>query len=81
TAALLDRMDLVICVDTATAHLASAMGKSVWLLVAYHNDWRWQATGMFTNWYPNMRIFRQPKHSDWESVFEEVENALRLKYG
>lgn len=81
TAALIDRMDLVICVDTATAHLASAMGKPVWLLVAYHNDWRWLANGKFTNWYPNMRIFRQPKHADWDSVFEEVENALRLKYG
>lgn len=81
TAALLDRMDLVITVDTATAHLASAMGKSVWLLVAYHNDWRWLANGMFTNWYPNMRIFRQPAHGDWESVFVELEKALSLKCG
>ncbi len=77
TAALIDRMDLIICVDTATAHLASAMGKPVWLLVAYHNDWRWLQNGESTIWYPNMRIFRQPSHSDWESVFKDVEVALR----
>jgi len=32
TAALVEQMDLVVSVDTATAHLAGALGKPVWLL-------------------------------------------------
>jgi tetratricopeptide (TPR) repeat protein len=76
TAALIDRMDLVICVDTATAHLAGAIGKPVWLLVSWHNDWRWLAEGKTTPWYDSLRIYRQPVHNDWESVFKEVRDDL-----
>jgi hypothetical protein len=76
TAALIDRMDLVIAVDTATAHLAGAMGKPVWLLAAYHNDWRWLKEGKTTHWYPSMKVYRQPKHEDWESVFDELQADL-----
>jgi tetratricopeptide (TPR) repeat protein len=81
TAALIDRMDLVVTVDTATAHLAGAMGKDVWLLVAWHNDWRWLADRSDTPWYPTMRIFRQPRPDDWASVFAEVRTALAERVG
>ena len=32
TAAFVDNLDLIIAVDTSTAHLAGALGKRVWLL-------------------------------------------------
>ncbi len=41
TAALMDNLDLIVTVDTSTAHLAGALGKPVWILVRFESDWRY----------------------------------------
>lgn len=74
-----DKMDLVITVDTAVAHLAGAMGKPVWLLACTPADWRWGAEGAATAWYPSMRVFRQTMPGDWQPVIEGVSNALAAR--
>jgi hypothetical protein len=79
TAAAIMALDLVITVDTSIAHLAGALGKEVWLLLAFDPDFRWGLTGTTTPWYPSMRIFRQPKLRDWPSVMAEVENELKQR--
>jgi tetratricopeptide (TPR) repeat protein len=76
TATILAGLDLVICCDTAVAHLAGAMGVPVWILIPYNPDWRWKIEGDTTEWYDSMRLFRQPKRDDWDSVFERVEKEL-----
>jgi hypothetical protein len=73
---LVDQMDLIITIDTALAHLAGAMGKETWLLLPYDSEWRWQTDRSDSPWYPNMKIFRQPRRGDWTSVQEEMEKAL-----
>ncbi len=75
-AAQVAAMDLVITIDNTTAHLAGALGVPVWLLLPFAPDWRWQASGSDSPWYPTMRIFRQPRRGDWESVMAEVWEAL-----
>jgi tetratricopeptide (TPR) repeat protein len=67
-----NEMDLIITIDTALAHLAGAMGKKVWLLLPYDFDWRWQADKDYSVWYPTMKIFRQRKRGDWNSVQENL---------
>ncbi len=81
TAALIQTLDLVICVDTAVAHLAAAMGKPVWLLSRYDACWRWlqgtSETGREDSpWYPTLRLFRQTVAGDWGSVVGRVAEAL-----
>jgi hypothetical protein len=72
TAALVSLMDLVITVDTSLAHLAGAMGKPTWILLAFNSDWRWRSARQDSPWYPTARLFRQPKVCDWASVIESI---------
>jgi len=79
TASIMEQLDLVITVDTATAHLAGALGKPVWLLLPFAGEWRWLHGRDDSPWYPTMRIFRQPTPGDWRSVIDTVRFALRLE--
>ena len=76
TAALCAMMDLVICVDTAVAHLAGTLGREVWLLLPYNPDWRWLLAREDSPWYPGMRLFRQSAPGDWDGVLARVRAAL-----
>jgi Flp pilus assembly protein TadD len=77
TAALIDRLDLVITVDTVIAHLAGALGKPVWMLNRHRGDWRWGLTGMETPWYPTMEVVRQRPDEDWREVIERMNVQLK----
>jgi tetratricopeptide (TPR) repeat protein len=79
TAALIDNLDLVISVDTSTAHLAGAMGKPVWIMNRLDTCWRWMLERSDSPWYPSARLFRQPALGDWASVIDAVAEALALK--
>ena len=68
TAALLAELDLVITADTATAHLAGALGRPVWTLLPFVPDWRWGLGREDTPWYSTMRLFRQKTAGDWDEV-------------
>ncbi|WP_321789403.1 tetratricopeptide repeat protein [Paraburkholderia sp. J94] len=77
TAALIEALDLVITVDTSVAHLAGALGKPVWVLLAAQPDWRWGMGRRDSVWYPSARLFRQTTLGDWRGVVAELEAALR----
>ena len=76
TAALVDNLDLVISVDTSTAHLAGAMNKPVWILNRLDTCWRWMLEREDTPWYPSARLFRQPTLGDWDSVIGNIKKSL-----
>ena len=68
TAALIEQLDVVISVDTSTAHLAGALGKPVWILLPYNSDWRWLLDRSDSPWYPTARLFRQDGTRSWDNV-------------
>jgi len=76
TAAAIANMDLVISVDTAVVHLAGAQGTPVWTLLPLNPDWRRMLGRDDSPWYSSMRLFRQEKRMDWQSVLKRV--AVKL---
>jgi hypothetical protein len=70
------QLDLLISVDTCSAHLAGALGVPVWTLLPREADWRWMNDRVDTPWYPSMRLVRQRVQGDWSSVIAEVMASL-----
>ncbi len=74
-------LDLVITIDTVTAHLAGAAGCPTWTLLRRVPDWRWLANREDSPWYPTMRLFRQDETADWEGVTARVVHELAAVVG
>ena len=81
TAALISRLDLVVTIDTAVAHLAGAMGKPVWTLTHWPPDWRWLLGRDDSPWYPTMRLFRRAQTDTWSDIILRVGRALQRLAG
>src|SRR5690349_9178112 len=75
-AAAIRALDLVITIDSMTAHLAGALAARVWTLLPRDADWRWMDQRDDSPWYPTMRLFRQPARGDWKSVIASVTHEL-----
>lgn len=76
TAAAIQQLDLIICVDTSVAHLAGALGCPTWILVQSPPEWRWMLDRADSPWYPSARLFRQRERRQWAPVIQEVAQAL-----
>lgn len=77
TAAVLERLDLIIMTDSSVAHLAGSLGRPVWNLLQFMPYWVYGNKGDHTPWYPTMRLFRQTVPGDWDGVFAAAEQELR----
>ncbi len=77
TAAVMANLDMVISSDTSVAHLAGALGVSVWTVLQLVPDWRWQLERPDSPWYPTMRLFRQRRLGDWREVFDRMATELQ----
>lgn len=73
TAALIANLDAVISVDTAVAHLAASMNKPTWLILSGAVDWKWGLEGSTTEWYKNIRLFRNNDFGFENSVTSLIE--------
>jgi Flp pilus assembly protein TadD len=71
-AAALDGVDLLIAVDSPAAHLAGALGRPAWVLLAQPAAWCWFRERDDSPWYPTLRLLRQPKPGDWDSVIDQI---------
>ena len=76
TMAILDAVDLVVTVDTSVAHLAGAMGRPTFILLARAPDWRWLLDRTDTPWYKSVRLFRQTEAGNWPDAMRRVATAI-----
>jgi len=76
TAAIIETLDLVISADTAVAHLAASMGKPTWIMIPYVPCWRWMLKRTDSPWYPTARLFRQDERQAWDTVIQDIKEAL-----
>ena len=56
--------------------LAGAIGKPVWMLLAYHADFRYLRDRENNPSYPTARLFRQRTEGDWASVLDRLQPEL-----
>ncbi|MDI9336674.1 MAG: glycosyltransferase, partial [Gammaproteobacteria bacterium] len=76
TAAICQCLDLLICVDTSVTHLAGALGVPTWVLLATDCDWRWGKKGDVSPWYQSIKLFRQLKTNQWDTVLDKLQRCL-----
>jgi ADP-heptose:LPS heptosyltransferase len=79
TAAIMKQLDLVIAVDTSSAHLSAGLGVPTLLLSRFDQCWRWShVQGITTSpWYPNsLKIYRQSVIGSWKEPLSAVKADL-----
>ncbi|WP_423378012.1 tetratricopeptide repeat protein [Burkholderia sp. LMG 32019] len=82
TAAIVAQLDLVVCVDTSTAHLAASLGKPCWVLLPNQDvDWRWMHDRDDSPWYPGtVRLFRRGRDHTWIQMAERLREAFAAHF-
>ncbi|MEM7440241.1 MAG: tetratricopeptide repeat-containing glycosyltransferase family protein [Pseudomonadota bacterium] len=72
SAALIQKLDLVITMDSAIAHVSGSLNIPVWNLLHSEAYWLYEPFRDHTPWYPSMRLIRQPGSGDWDAVFDQL---------
>jgi tetratricopeptide (TPR) repeat protein len=80
TAWVINQLDLLITVDTSVAHLAGALGRPVWAMLAWSSDWRWLIEREDNPWYPTMRLFTQASPTDWPAIVDRIARELAARF-
>ena len=74
TAAVLQELDALVCVDTSVGHLAGALDLPVWSALPDGQKWgdfRWQK-----KWYNSQKLFFQTVPEDWILLLEKITQDL-----
>jgi Flp pilus assembly protein TadD len=69
TMAALEALDMLVTVDTSVGHVAGAMGRKTFILIARAPDWRWLLERTDTPWYPSVTLIRQTVTGVWDDAF------------
>lgn len=80
TIGILPHLDLVICCESALAHICAARDFECWMPYSYNGrDFRTGYDGTRRLWTPKTRVFKQGRDASWGPVFHEITEALRVR--
>lgn len=77
-AAAIESVDLVICCDSVTAHLAGALNIPAWLLIPTIPDWRWGWKTTHSHLYPSIKLVRCPSGKNWYDVLKNIVPEIQV---
>lgn len=76
-ASIMKQLDCVVTVDTASAHLAGAIGVPFHVITPYHQtDWRWMLERSDSPWYDSGTVHRQAKGENYRPVLKRVAETI-----
>ena len=74
---LIQACDTVISVDNLTCQLAGALGKQIHILLTFETHWAWMLDRHNCLWWPSVKLYRQEKINDWDSVLQKLKAELK----
>lgn len=78
TAKVVEKLSLIVTVDTAMAHLAGNMGVPCLLLLNRVHDWRWGTEKNPVRWYSKQHVLRCKRNDDWEKLLQEADSWVKV---
>ena len=66
----------LISTDTSLVHLSANLNVPTCVLLTLGCEWRWDND--CTNWYPNLKLFRQKELGNWNLVIENVIKYIKI---
>lgn len=81
TAALIASLDYVLCIQTAVAHTAGALGVPVGVLLPVATQWRYGNAHDSIPWYSSLRVIRQSKTGEWRTEIERAASLISAHLG
>ena len=81
TAALVAACDYVVCIQTAVAHTAGALGVPATVLVPKATTWRYGHEGNTIPWYRSLRVIRQHADNEWTDEIKRATEHVRAYLG
>tara|TARA_Y100000389_G_scaffold8472_3_gene8069 strand:+ start:1447 stop:3081 length:1635 start_codon:yes stop_codon:yes gene_type:complete len=78
TIGLMRQCQLFITNDTSLVHVCGTDASCPCIvLLPTNNDWRWTYNDSKSNWYQNLKLYRQKSPNDWETVFQNLINEIQ----
>ena len=81
TAALIASLDYVLCIQTAVAHAAGALGTPATVLVPVATQWRYGNRLSSIPWYDSLHVIHQAKSGSWAKEIEHAGKHIKSYLG
>jgi tetratricopeptide (TPR) repeat protein len=79
TALELNKVDVLVTVDTFVAHVAATCGVPVELIVGDRADWRWGQEESISDWYSTVNIHRKEKKKYFKKAIESAYKKIKSR--